>query len=489
VVAFVVIVLGLNAAVTQPVLLVRLSAPLAIGLFVPAGWLLARAVGAPRDGELRVGTLAVGIFTLTALAWALPDPMGTAPWLFRNTWLVVGLTAGSIAGLELLTKWPEGRKFALVVGALAVVLTGVLLGQMVPAFSPVTKRTDLDAVAIIALVLAFVGMIVTAVRLALHGDPLGSSEGVRTMYVYLAELIGLMLFIHLRLNVPELFSGALAKYWTLIVLGVAFAGVGMGEWAMRRGLLVLSVPLMRTGVFLPLVPILAFWARPPKALLAFADDHAPGLQPMLGYLYNLPVEFNKHALIWFLASGLYAMLALARRSVTWALVAALAANFGFWALLMYIGVGFLVHPQAWVIPLALILLFAEYLHREQLPTETSQAMRYLGISMIYVASTADLFLVGLGESLWLPIILACLCVGGVLAGILLRVRAFLFLGIAFLLVDILTMIWHAAVDRAHTWVWAAAGIALGAAILALFAVFEKRRNDVLHLLDELRRWN
>jgi len=31
-------------------------------------------------------------------------------------------------------------------------------------------------------------------------------------------------------------------------------------------------------------------------------------------------------------------------------------------------------------------------------------------------------------------------------------------------------------------------IALGAAILTLFAIFEKRRNDVLRLLDELRKW-
>jgi hypothetical protein len=50
------------------------------------------------------------------------------------------------------------------------------------------------------------------------------------------------------------------------------------------------------------------------------------------------------------------------------------------------------------------------------------------------------------------------------------------------------MIWHAAVDRAHTWVWWASGVVLGLGILALFGVFEKRRNDVLRLLDEVRRW-
>ncbi len=108
--------------------------------------------------------------------------------------------------------------------------------------------------------------------------------------------------------------------------------------------------------------------------------------------------------------------------------------------------------------------------------------------MIYVASTADLYIAGVGNSVWLPVVLALLAVAGVLAGIHLRVKAFLFLGISFLLVDILTMIWHAAVGLAHTWVWWASGVVLGMLILALFAVFEKRRNDVLRLLEEIRRW-
>ena len=38
------------------------------------------------------------------------------------------------------------------------------------------------------------------------------------------------------------------------------------------------------------------------------------------------------------------------------------------------------------------------------------------------------------------------------------------------------------------WGWWASGIALGAAILTPFPLFEKRRNDVLKLLGALRRW-
>jgi hypothetical protein len=53
---------------------------------------------------------------------------------------------------------------------------------------------------------------------------------------------------------------------------------------------------------------------------------------------------------------------------------------------------------------------------------------------------------------------------------------------------VFSMIWHAAVDLSHTWLWFASGIVLGAAILALFALFEKRRQSVVHAIDELRTW-
>jgi hypothetical protein len=95
--------------------------------------------------------------------------------------------------------------------------------------------------------------------------------------------------------------------------------------------------------------------------------------------------------------------------------------------------------------------------------------------MIYIASTSDMFIAGVGNSFWLPVVLAILCVAGVLLGIVLRVRAFLYLGVGFLLIDIFSMIWHAAVNLEQTWVWYVSGIVLGVAILTLFAVFEKRK--------------
>ena len=70
----------------------------------------------------------------------------------------------------------------------------------------------------------------------------------------------------------------------------------------------------------------------------------------------------------------------------------------------------------------------------------------LGVAMIYVASAGGHVHRGRGAVGVAAGVLAVFCVAGVLAGIMMRVRAFLFLGVGFLLLDIFAMIWHAAVD-------------------------------------------
>ena len=149
---------------------------------------------------------------------------------------------------------------------------------------------------------------------------------------------------------------------------------------------------------------------------------------------------------------------------------------------------FLVHPQLWLVPVGLIVLAAEPVNRGWLRPAQALGLRYAGLLLVYLSSTADMFLTDLGRGVQLPIALALLSVAGVLPGILLRVRAFLFLGVTFLSLDVFAQIWHAAVGRSQAWAWWASGIVLGAAVLTLFALFEKRRHDVLKVLDALRRW-
>src|SRR5262249_47402455 len=162
---------------------------------------------------------------------------------------------------------------------------------------------------------------------------------------------------------------------------------------------------------------------------------------------------------------------LSRRSSNLALAAAGLANCGLWGLFGHHDrLTFLVHPPLWVIPVGPIVLAAGPPHRGPPAPPQALARPYAGLLPGRRASTADLFIAGLGHGVELPIVLALLSVSGVLLGILLRVRAFLLLGVTFLFLDVFAQIWHAAVDRAQTWVWWASGIALGAAILTLFAL-------------------
>src|SRR4029453_9198971 len=163
--------------------------------------------------------------------------------------------------------------------------------------------------------------------------------------------------------------------------------------------------------------------------------------------------------LMFVVGALYGMLAITRRSFGYGVFAAISGNGGVLVLLHHIeGYGFLQHPQLWLIPIAACVLAAAPLNRDKLPPQQITTIRYISLMLIYVSSTADIFINGVATSPWLPLVLAGLSVVGVMLGILLRVRAFLFLGSAFLLLALLTMIWHAAANLGWTWLWDAAGI-------------------------------
>jgi hypothetical protein len=50
------------------------------------------------------------------------------------------------------------------------------------------------------------------------------------------------------------------------------------------------------------------------------------------------------------------------------------------------------------------------------------------------------------------------------------------------------MIWYAAVDLQQTWIWYVSAIVAGVLIIALFALFEKKRREVLAAFDRIKQW-
>ena len=406
-----------------------------------------------------------------------------APWLHRS---VVAMTAAAVAVfvasfalrtfLPAENDWIErGKRSALpLAAAAATALAAVLLGEGVQTAQFGGTAMMPWAIALVGAALA--GLAAASIALAVWPqlDPLELDDRRRQIYVYAAEAILALLGLHVRFTMPWLFTGFFQRYWMLVVMAVAFCGAGLAEWFHRRKMAVLAEPLWRTALVLPLAPAVGFW--------------------FLGHLTAQSALFSltgQTPLLWFFMGAFYAILAATRRSAGCAALAVLTFNLALWVALYQHDVAFLQHPQLWLIPLALAGLVAEHLSGARLSESQRTGFRYLMLAIIYVSSSADMFIAGvahIGDYWWLPLILMVLSVLGALVGILLRIRSFLVLGVAFLLLDIVSIIWYAAVNLQHTWIWYACGIFLGAAIIALFAVFEKRRNDVLAAVERLKEW-
>lgn len=423
------------------------------------------AVGKWRTFVLRAASAIFALGTVL-LSWSLMNPLTVGTWLNRSVAMMVVLLAILTAcgfgreGIGSFDRdWSSAAdwllsKLAIASGfCLAFVLTTEVAQQI--EFG----RVMTGAPSLIIVALTLLAAIVLAIYFALNHarDPLQLSERWRPAYVYAAEALLALLFLHIRLSLPQLFTGFFAQYWPYVVVVIAFAGVWVSEILRRRGLMVLATPIERTGAFLPLLPSIAYW------------------------LINSRADYS----VLLLSVGLvYAILSILRRSFGFGLLAALAANGGLWFFLGHTGTFHVdQHPQVWFIPAALSVLIAGQINRDRLTSQQLTALRYSALSVVYVSSTADIFLNGVAESPWLPLVLAAISVSGVLCGVAFRIRAFLIMGATFLLIAITTMIRYAQVSFGWTWLWYIAGIVAGGLILLTFALFEKKRREQLAQAD------
>ncbi|MCH7729209.1 MAG: hypothetical protein IH991_22425, partial [Planctomycetes bacterium] len=369
---------------------------------------------------------------------------------------------------------PAFRRGAAVCAFAALAALVVVLG-MEAAYFQVDIGTALNhGYQAVAVVLALLGLIIALLVIAvLPGrDPLALREQGRTVYVYIAEAVAAMLVGHLYLVEPQLFvSSPLRKFWPYMMMLVAFAGVGVGELFSRKGLRVLAEPLQRTAAFLPLLPVLAFWVISNDSELSVV---ASGLS---------------YSTLMVVVGLLYIVLCSLRRSLAAGVAAGIAGNMALWVLFWEQGFSIISHPQFWLIPPALCVLIAAQMNRHRLDKHALAALRYASVLVIYISSTAEMFIESASHQLWPPMILALVAVLGALSGILMRVRAFLYLGSTFLLLAVVSMVWHAERAIDHVWPWWAFGMGLGLCILVLFGIFEMKREQTTRWVAQLRRWD
>lgn len=411
-------------------------------------------------------------------SWALLPAHGNFYWLNHLIRLLEAVSLLSLLTTVVLVKWQSlspdwseairksSRTFLIAAG---VSLLSILISETGLQLAGVRLELTGARIAVVSGALVLLSAALILMAAVPKYDPFQFSLKRRMLYVYASEIVLALLFLHIYLTMPELFRGYLLPYWPYIVIAITFAGAGVGEFFERIGLKVLSEPLQRTGVFLPLLPALSFWI------------HGASTQ-------TSPVA-GEYSLVLLLISLVYVVMSLWRKSFVYTSLAALAGNGALWAFWAEQGQLLTQHPQLWLIPPALSVLVATHLNREKLNESQLTSIRYFSTIAIYVSSTGDMFITGVANSLWLPLILCGLSVLGIFAGMLLRVRAFLYVGTSFLVLSIVSMIWHASQSLGHIWPWWAFGIGLGICILTLFGLFEKRRNEMLELVGKLKTWD
>ena len=423
------------------------------------------------QGRWRRGAIAAFLIGVVLLGWAWLTPYVTATWINRSVILLVETAVLTlIVGLfnrrirELHEDWSVSISSALpavlLAGCVALFFSlGVEVSQQL-SFG-VVLISPLALVAI-AAVLITAAVVPVCFAISPAHDPLSLSERGHMKYVYVAELMLALLFLHIRLTMPWLFAGFFERYWPFVVMAIAFGGVLASEALRRRNVLVLAQPIERTGAFLPLLPVIGFW------------------------IATSEVDYSS---LLFVVGGLYGLLSSLRRSFVFGMLAAIAGNAGLWYVLHRTeDYQFLQHPQLWLVPAALSVLLAAYLNEDRFSEDQMAGIRYLSLVTIYASSTADIFINGVANSPWLPLILGAFSLAGVFSGIMFKIRGLLLLGSVFLLLSITTMIWYASVNFGWTWLWYVAGIATGATIIFMFAVFEKKRSEVLRVVDGLKEW-
>ena len=355
------------------------------------------------------------------------------------------------------------REMALITCGMALTLLVVVVTMEFDRFVPDIGcgMPIFEAVAVAVAVIAMTfGLLVIAVRK--ENDPFALPLQARMGYVYAAQIVSVLLVLHLFFTMPFLFRFGIKEYWPYIVMIGCFAGVGVSKWLEQRELKVISQPIFNSAVILPVLVACAIWIIDSKA---------------------------DHALVTLTVGMAYLMIGYTHRSIRCSAAAILFGNLALWLFYeKFEGFRFLDHPQLWLIPPAISVLIAAQISRNKLTSSQLALIRYVCATTIYLSSTSEIFINGLGAKLWPPMVLAVLAVAGIFAGIMMQVRAYLYLGAVFLLMAMVTMVSHAHQRLDHVWPWWVFGITMGVTILVIFGLFEKRKNDLRQVVDRLKGW-
>ncbi len=303
----------------------------------------------------------------------------------------------------------------------------------------------------------------------------------RVALIVAAQVFGGLTWFHLFLCKSPLASLGLRAYWPYVVMTLSFASVGITEWARRKGDEVLTQTLKKTALFLPLVPVIGFWLSGSWVTTLFGESEASSWTFIQGKV--------SYQVLLVAAAVYYGVISFLWKSGRARLVSIVIGNAALWVILVQTpNWDFLSHPQAWLIPPALCVLAATHFHRKALGNKTAAGIRYAATLTIYITSTADMLIQGIGETIWGPIVLIALAMLGAAAGVALRVRPFLYLGTTFVFIGVTSMVWHAQTHIGAVWPWWVFGISTGVMLMSGLMAIEKNKPKLKAIAASMQQW-
>ena len=440
---------------------------------------------AERTGRDRLRHLSLVVMLAAIAMWgatnianeSLPLWVLSTRWFVGSTFLAAGFAflAPKLLAGRMLDRWKPALRSGLVL-TLSFALVWLITMLVCEGMIRLAGQTELLAKPLFlgtAGTLALLTLMSTIAAVAsgpgfAYRDAWQLTDSQRSGLVIAAQLFGGLTWFHLFLCKSPLASLGLRAYWPYVVMVLSFASVGITEWARRRGDDVLCRTLKQTALFLPLVPVIGFWLSGSWVVSMFGQSDA-------GPWMYIQGRVSYQALL-IAAALYYGVISFLWKSNRARLVSVLVGNAALWVILVQTpSWDFLSHPQAWLIPPAVCVIAATYLHREMLGAKGASAIRYAATLAIYLSSTADMLLQGIGETLMGPIVLVTLALIGAGAGVALRVKPFLYLGTSFVFIGVTSMVWHAQQQIDAVWPWWVFGITTGVLLMVGLMAIEKNK--------------
>ena len=295
----------------------------------------------------------------------------------------------------------------------------------------------------------------------------------RAYLLIATQLLGFLTWLHVFLCKPEWALLGLRDHWPYLVMGLSFISVGITEFASRRGDKVMSDTIRKTALYLPLIPLLGLWLS--------VSNQADSV------LWNL-IEMDFEILLVVLAIY-YLVVGTMWKATMPRVMGVILGNVAWWFLLVQApGWGFMMHPQLWLIPPAACVLVMTHFYRHRLDPQLVSGIRYASTLLIYISSSADMLLQQMGTTLAGPVVLILLALAGMLLGVALRIRPFLYLGATFVFMGVTSMVWHAHRAFESTWPWWVFGISMGLLLLAGLMTLEKFKPQLQAYSKQLSQW-